>query len=128
MISRPGVPCASVDQGCYPLLVGRGSVRPGHIELTGYDLANGLVQGVVPEGHGPASMGEPVPRILLGATGRLHDAIQRDLGNGDELSHCFSPLFFASYPNDERPARLTTQPNEYFYQPELLPGRRRYRT
>ena len=104
-----------------------GPTSQKHVELTGDSLVNGLAQGVVHEGHGPASVGEPVPWILLGATGRLHNAVQRDLGNGDELSHCFSPLFFASYPNDERPARLRTQPNEYFYQPELLPGRR-YRT
>src|SRR2546427_348202 len=71
-------------------LVGPASQK--HVELTGDSLANGLVQGVVPEGHDPASVGEPVPRILLGATGRLHDAVQCDLGNGDELSHSFSPV------------------------------------
>src|SRR5258708_21956097 len=51
-------------------LVGPASQK--HVELTGDSLANGLVQGVVPEGHDPASVGEPVPRILLGATGRLN--------------------------------------------------------
>jgi hypothetical protein len=32
-------------------------------------------------------VGEPVPRILLGATGRLHDAVQHDLGDCNDLSH-----------------------------------------
>src|SRR4029450_8059402 len=50
-------------------LVGPASQK--HVELTGDSLANGLVQGVVPKGHDPASVGEPVPRILLGAPGRL---------------------------------------------------------
>lgn len=35
---------------------------------------------------------EPVARILPGSTGRLHDAVQRDLGNGDDLSHRLSPV------------------------------------
>src|SRR4029434_1564025 len=48
-------------------LVGPASQK--HVELTGDSLANGLVQGVVPEGHDPASLGEPVPRILLGPPG-----------------------------------------------------------
>src|SRR5215813_7112599 len=72
-----------------------GPTSEQHVELTGDSLANGLVQGVVPEGHDPAPVGEPVPRILLGATGRLHDAVQRDLANGDEPSHCLSLHFSA---------------------------------
>jgi hypothetical protein len=46
-------------------------------------------------------MGEPVPRILLGATGRLHDAVQRDLGNGDYVSHGFSPFLWFRIPSRE---------------------------
>jgi hypothetical protein len=46
------------------------------------------------------------------------------LGDGDELSHRGAPLFFDSYPKDERVARLPTQSDKYFYEPELLPGRR----
>src|SRR5262249_49836984 len=61
-----------------------------HVELTGDSLANGLVQAIVQERHGPASVGEPVPRILLGATGRLHDAVESDLRDCDDLSHGFS--------------------------------------
>src|SRR5262245_36689022 len=80
-------------------LVGPASQK--HVELTGDSLANGLAQGVVQEGHGPASVGEPVPRILLGTTGRLHDAVQRDLGNGDDLSHCLSPVSSLRIPEDE---------------------------
>src|ERR687888_848026 len=71
-------------------LVGPASQK--HVELTRDSLANGLVQGVVQEGHGPASVGEPVPRILLGAAGRLHDAVQRDLGDCNDLSHHLSLL------------------------------------
>jgi hypothetical protein len=63
-----------------------------HVELTGDSLANGLVQAIVQEGHGPASVGEPVPRILLGATGRLHDAVESDLRDCDDPSHGFSPV------------------------------------
>jgi hypothetical protein len=68
-----------------PYLVGPASQK--QVELTGDNLANGLARVVVHEGHGPASVGEPVRRILLGATGRLHDAVERDLGNGNDLSH-----------------------------------------
>src|SRR5262249_6576649 len=58
-----------------------------HVERTGDRLVDDPAQGVVPEGHGPAAMSESVARILLWATGRLHDAVHRDLGNGDDLSH-----------------------------------------
>ncbi len=84
-------------------LVGPASQK--HVELTGDSLANGLAQGVVQEGHGLASVGESVPRILLGATGRLHDAVQRDLGNGDDLSHCLSPVSSPRIPEDEHLTR-----------------------
>src|SRR5437867_6970953 len=69
-------------------LVGPASQK--HVELTGDSLANDLAQGLVHEGHGPASVGEPVRRILLGATGRLHDAVDSDLRDYDDLSHAFS--------------------------------------
>src|SRR5690348_14293449 len=72
-------------------LVGPASQK--HVELTSDSLANGLAQGVIQEGHGPASVGEPVPRVLLGATGRLHDAVQRDLADCYDLSHHLSPVF-----------------------------------
>src|ERR671936_1031009 len=83
-------------------LVGPASQK--HVELTGDRLVNGLARGVVHEGHGPASVGEPVTRILLGATGRLHDAVQRDLGDYDDLSHQLSPVFAFRIPrtNDRR--------------------------
>jgi hypothetical protein len=71
-------------------LVGPASQK--HVELTGDGLANDLLRGVVHEGHGPTSVGKPVRRILLGATGRLHDAVQRDLGDCNDLSH-LSPVF-----------------------------------
>jgi hypothetical protein len=76
-----------------------------HVELTGDSLANGLVQAIVQEGHGPASVGESVPRILLRATGRLHDAVESDLRDCNDLSHGFSPVFSCicvSHPEDER--------------------------
>jgi hypothetical protein len=86
-----------------------------HVELTGDNLANGLVhQGVVHEGHGPASVGEPVARILLGPTGRLHDAVESDLRDCDDLSHGFSPVFaFRIQTTNDR--RVSGQPNEYFF-------------
>src|SRR5262245_35407033 len=71
-------------------LVGPASQK--HVEFTGDGLSYDLLRGFVHEGHGPASVGEPVPRILLGATGPLHDAVQRDLGDCDNLSHDFSPV------------------------------------
>jgi hypothetical protein len=80
-------------------LVGPSSQK--QVELTGDSLANDLALGVVHEGHGPASVGEPVRRILLRATGRLHDAVHRDLGNGDDLSHCLSPASSLRIPEDE---------------------------
>src|SRR5262249_9887957 len=75
-----------------------------NVELTGDSLANGLVQAIIQEGHGPASVGEPVPRILLGATGRLHDAVESDLRDCDDLSHGFSPVSWLRTPrtNDRR--------------------------
>src|SRR4029450_2494993 len=45
-----------------------------HVDLAGDGLAKHLHHDLVPEGHGPTSVGEPISRILLGATGRLHDA------------------------------------------------------
>src|SRR5919201_5377837 len=93
-------------------LVGPASQK--HVELTGDGLANGLAQGVVQEGHGPASVGEPVPRILLGATGRLHDAVQRDLGDCNDLSHWLSPVSSLRIPEDEtRYSRPGFFPNSY---------------
>src|ERR1700747_2235731 len=47
-------------------LVGPASQK--HVELTGDSLVNGLASGVVHEGHGPGSVGEPVPRVLLGSS------------------------------------------------------------
>src|SRR5438874_271220 len=34
---------------------------------------------------------------------RLHDAVHRDLGNGDDLSHCLSPDSSLRVPQDEHP-------------------------
>ena len=63
-----------------------------------------LVQAIVQEGHGPASVGKPVPPILLGATGRLHDAVESDLRDCDDFSHGFSPVSWLRTPrtNDRR--------------------------
>src|SRR5215471_2606012 len=94
-------------------LVGPASQK--HVELGGDSLVHNLHQSIVPEGHGPASVGEPIPRILLGAAGPLHDAIHGDLGDRDDLSHDFSPVFSRSYTYDERPALLSTQSYEHFY-------------
>src|SRR5688500_2324144 len=57
------------------------------VELTADGLAYSLLRGGVEEWHGPAALGEPVPRVLLGATGPLHDAVQRDLVYRNNLSH-----------------------------------------
>src|SRR5262249_7468442 len=75
-----------------------------HVELTGDSLANGLVQAIVHEGHRPASVSEPVARILLGATRRLHDTVDSDLRDCDDLSHGFSPFSWLRTPrtNDRR--------------------------
>src|SRR5687768_9390301 len=64
-----------------------GPASQEQVELTGDSLAYRLLPGVVEEWHGPAALGEPVPRVLLGATGPLHDAVQRDLGYRNDLSH-----------------------------------------
>src|SRR5262245_43939890 len=77
-----------------------GSPAQKHVELTGDDLANDPLRAVVHEGHGPASVGKPVRRILLGATGPLHDAVDSDLRDRDDLSHGVSPASWL-------PAQLT---------------------
>src|SRR5262245_56526989 len=82
-----------------------GSAPQKHVELTGDSLANGLVHAIVHEGHGLASVGELAARILLGATGRLHDAVESDLRDCDDLSHGFFQ-FLGFVPKDERPTRL----------------------
>src|SRR5262245_37415240 len=68
-----------------------GPAAQEHVEFIGDRLAHGLVHAFVHEGHGPPSEGEPVARILLGATGTLHDAVDHDLRDGDDRSHRLSP-------------------------------------
>src|SRR5690242_3312418 len=58
-----------------------------HVELTRDSLVNGLAQGLVYEWHRPASERESVRRIFLGATGALHDAVDGELRDRDDLSH-----------------------------------------
>src|SRR5437763_16000041 len=84
-----------------------GPTSEQHVELTGDGLANDLLRAGVHEWHGSTSVGEPVPRILLGATGRLHDAAQRDLGDCNDLSHHLSPVYAFRIPrtNDRRAFR-----------------------
>jgi hypothetical protein len=67
-----------------------------HVELTGDSLANRLVQAIVEE-HGPASVG-------------LHNAVESDLRDRDDLSHGLSPFFVfcVSHLEDERLAVLNS--------------------
>jgi branched-chain amino acid transport system permease protein len=59
--------------------------------------------------------------IAAGATGRLHDAVQRDLGNGDDVSHGFSPFLWFRIPRtDDR--RVSRQPNEHSSHLERWPA------
>src|ERR1043165_1346953 len=63
------------------------------VELSGDNLVNSLAP--VEEAHGPASMGEPVARILLGSAGCLHDAVESDLRDCDDFPHSL----FSSFPD-----------------------------
>src|SRR5262249_17123735 len=74
------------------------------VELTDDRLGNDLAQSVVSEGHGPAPVGEPVARILFGATGRLHDAVKSELRDHDDPSHDFSPFRPVGRPKAPPPA------------------------
>src|SRR5262249_39763438 len=64
-----------------------------HVELIRDNFVNDLACGVVDKWHGPASVAKPVAPILLRTTRRLHDAVESDLGDCDDLSHSPSPLF-----------------------------------
>ena len=68
-----------------------GPAAQKHVELAGDSLANGLFHAFVQEGHGPASVGEPIRRVLFGTTGRLHDAVESDLRDCDDLFHDRTP-------------------------------------
>src|SRR6266508_3720229 len=62
-----------------------------HVELTGDNFVNDLACCVVHERHGPASVGEPVTRILSGATGRLHDPVESNFLDFFYLSYSSHP-------------------------------------
>src|SRR5438552_4755292 len=65
-----------------------GSASKKHVELTGDSLANWF-RASSKKGMAQPPWVNPFLGSLLGATGRLHDAVQRDLGNGDDVSHWF---------------------------------------
>ena len=62
------------------------------VELLRHRPVELVLHSVVPEGHGPAALREPVRRVLLGAAGPLHDAIHCDLGDCNDLSHSLLSL------------------------------------
>jgi hypothetical protein len=48
--------------------------------------------------EGPAAMAEAALRILMRAARRLHDAIERHEGGGNDLSHLISPELAGAWP------------------------------
>ncbi|MFT3869549.1 MAG: hypothetical protein QM715_13930 [Nibricoccus sp.] len=61
--------------------------RCGDRGLGGHDFVDGLAPNLIPEKHSPATLCETAGWIFLWAAGRLHNAVERDMGDGDNLSH-----------------------------------------
>src|SRR6187431_268208 len=68
-----------------PDIVGAASQK--QVELPGDRLTQDLHQDLVPKQHKPSPVGEPTLRVLLTTSGRLHNAVECELGDNNDLSH-----------------------------------------
>src|SRR5204863_8439591 len=55
------------------------------------EAVHGAAHLLVPVAERPATEGKTAARIFIGAARRLHDAVERDEGGCDELSHGATP-------------------------------------